>query len=438
MTKRKVSFRKSTWQPTEDNILRELVNKHGKKHWQKIANELNEKIGNGPHRAGKQCRERWLNHLDDSIRKDPWSTQEDLTLLTKQKIIGNKWSEIVKYLPGRTENMVKNRFNTLAKQKREEKRNNEVKKLDEVIVSLEEAKEGKDPKESWIDEKIAELQEILGKEISNKMYDNHMTPMSMKMSGMSLQEKRQLKYHHKNGYYAEGREKFDRPSHNYSQDAMHVKYMGSVNENLSHMKEMTTNSLSKGMNYEVKENNGMMYDSTPKQYFDTRDISSKHIGVFASPMEPRRILGSHHTRSNTMQISDYGALKNQNFMTASPMLTPSMKPAGSIDRTPINQNMLSPNMNLTNYIKNNLNSPSCLSARSSVLKVLKAKNKGDKEQLEAIKNLLVEFRNYEDHQKDKIIKSIDNMISKNDSGFVPSTPQVSKIHLIDETIVICS
>ena len=78
-------------------------------------------MGSGSNRAGKQWRERWLNHLDDIISKDPWTTEEDYTLLTKQKIIGNKWSEIVKYLPGRTENMVKNRFNTLAKQKREEK-----------------------------------------------------------------------------------------------------------------------------------------------------------------------------------------------------------------------------------------------------------------------------------------------------------------------------
>lgn len=140
LTKRKVSFRKSTWQTAEDNILKELVMKHGKKHWQKIANELNERMGNGSNRAGKQCRERWLNHLDESIKKEPWSPEEDLTLLTKQKIIGNKWSEIVKYLPGRTENMVKNRFNTLAKQKREEKRNNSNRGLEDVIVSLEETK----------------------------------------------------------------------------------------------------------------------------------------------------------------------------------------------------------------------------------------------------------------------------------------------------------
>jgi transcriptional activator Myb len=146
LTKHKVSFRKSTWQTIEDNILKELVKEYGKKHWQKIANELNQRMNNGTKRAGKQCRERWLNHLDDRIRKDPWSCIEDLELLKKQQIIGNKWSDIVKYLPGRTENMVKNRFNTLAKQKREEKRNSSSKKLDEVIDSLEEQKVAKDDK----------------------------------------------------------------------------------------------------------------------------------------------------------------------------------------------------------------------------------------------------------------------------------------------------
>jgi hypothetical protein len=163
LTQHKVSFRKSTWNSDEDQILKDLVKKHGKKHWQKIANELNECTGPQSNRAGKQCRERWLNHLDERIIKGPWTTREDLTLLTKQKIIGNKWSDIINYLPGRTENMVKNRFNTIAKQKREEKRNNSLKKLDDIIGGLDQ-EEAKDDKNSWIDEKIQELQVLLEKE----------------------------------------------------------------------------------------------------------------------------------------------------------------------------------------------------------------------------------------------------------------------------------
>ena len=66
-----------------------------------------------PGRAGKQCRERWLNHLDTSVSKADWSSAEDAVLVEQQELLGNKWSEIAKILPGRSENAVKNRFNSI-------------------------------------------------------------------------------------------------------------------------------------------------------------------------------------------------------------------------------------------------------------------------------------------------------------------------------------
>ena len=62
------------WTPTEDEMLKQLVASHGAKHWGDICTKLKG-------RTGKQCRERWHNHLDPNIRKDPWTKEEDDLLM---------------------------------------------------------------------------------------------------------------------------------------------------------------------------------------------------------------------------------------------------------------------------------------------------------------------------------------------------------------------
>lgn len=105
-----------TWSAEEDRSLVGIVEDRGPKNWNVIAKELNAQLyGTMPVRQGKQCRERWFNHLNPTLRKGNWKVSEDIYILESQINIGNRWSEIAKGLDGRTENSVKNRYKCMIK-----------------------------------------------------------------------------------------------------------------------------------------------------------------------------------------------------------------------------------------------------------------------------------------------------------------------------------
>ena len=81
----------------------------GLKKWAKIANTIKSQLGIDC-KTGKQCRERWQNHLDPDVKKEEWTEEEENKIFELQKQLGNKWSEIASFVPGRTENSVKNCF----------------------------------------------------------------------------------------------------------------------------------------------------------------------------------------------------------------------------------------------------------------------------------------------------------------------------------------
>ncbi|KAI3928562.1 hypothetical protein MKW98_024163 [Papaver atlanticum] len=104
-------LKKGPWTAGEDAILTEYVKRHGEGNWNAVQKN------SGLARCGKSCRLRWANHLRPNLKKGSFSPEEEHLILELHSKLGNKWARMAAQLPGRTDNEIKNYWNTRVKRR---------------------------------------------------------------------------------------------------------------------------------------------------------------------------------------------------------------------------------------------------------------------------------------------------------------------------------
>ncbi|KAK2976541.1 hypothetical protein RJ640_023779 [Escallonia rubra] len=107
----KEGLKKGPWAPEEDELLVEYIKKHGHGSWRSLP-----KLA-GLLRCGKSCRLRWTNYLRPDIKRGPFSDEEEKVVIQLHGMLGNRWAVIASQLPGRTDNEIKNLWNSHLKKR---------------------------------------------------------------------------------------------------------------------------------------------------------------------------------------------------------------------------------------------------------------------------------------------------------------------------------
>ncbi|KZV48161.1 hypothetical protein F511_27724 [Dorcoceras hygrometricum] len=111
----KQKLRKGLWSPEEDEKLVKHITKYGHGCWSSVP-----KLA-GLQRCGKSCRLRWINYLRPDLKRGTFSQEEEGLIIELHAVLGNRWSQIAAQLPGRTDNEIKNLWNSSIKKKLRQK-----------------------------------------------------------------------------------------------------------------------------------------------------------------------------------------------------------------------------------------------------------------------------------------------------------------------------
>lgn len=109
----KIGVKKGPWTPEEDIVLVSYIQEHGPGNWRSVP------ANTGLLRCSKSCRLRWTNYLRPGIKRGNFTEHEEKMIIHLQALLGNRWAAIASYLPQRTDNDIKNYWNTHLKKKLE-------------------------------------------------------------------------------------------------------------------------------------------------------------------------------------------------------------------------------------------------------------------------------------------------------------------------------
>ncbi|KAL8159123.1 hypothetical protein V2J09_000660 [Rumex salicifolius] len=114
----KQKLRKGLWSPEEDEKLLRHITQYGHGCWSSVPKLAEPRIMTaGLQRCGKSCRLRWINYLRPDLKRGAFSLEEESLIIELHAVLGNRWSQIAAQLPGRTDNEIKNLWNSCLKKK---------------------------------------------------------------------------------------------------------------------------------------------------------------------------------------------------------------------------------------------------------------------------------------------------------------------------------
>ncbi|KAK1413319.1 hypothetical protein QVD17_35091 [Tagetes erecta] len=155
-----LKLRKGLWSPEEDEKLMNYMLRNGQGCWTDIARNA------GLQRCGKSCRLRWINYLRPDLKRGAFSPQEEQLIIHLHSILGNRWSQIASRLPGRTDNEIKNFWNSTIKKR--------LKVSNNVSKSS--------PNDSTDETSSNPCRDIMGATMFISMHDHEFTAMCMESS----------------------------------------------------------------------------------------------------------------------------------------------------------------------------------------------------------------------------------------------------------------